>query len=255
MQFEIHEFELIDSTNLEVKRAIEQGKPEGFAVMARSQTGGYGRQGRRWASPEGGLYLSLLLRPNVPAEQLPTLSLVAGLAVREALVDLLANEAASRIKLKWPNDVVLDVPARARASSSGALLKLAGISLEAHRGALCLGVGVNVAPPLELVELAGKNRPVYLADLGFAGAPVEVAEAFLLRFASLYAEWQGGGFAPFVEAYDACAYLAGQAVRISDMAENALVEGVVCGTDSCGRLLVNDGAHLVPVSSGEAHLL
>lgn len=45
-----------------MKRALEAGEPEGLALRARRQTGGYGRQGRAWASPEGGLYLSLLLR-------------------------------------------------------------------------------------------------------------------------------------------------------------------------------------------------
>ena len=91
--FRLREFDEVTSTNEVVKHALEEGEPEGLAVRARCQSGGYGRQGRTWASPEGGLYLSLLLRPHVPPAQLPTLSLVAGLAVREAAVAL-AGEGA-----------------------------------------------------------------------------------------------------------------------------------------------------------------
>ena len=90
------------STNEVVKHALEEGEPEGLAVRARCQSGGYGRQGRTWASPEGGLYLSLLLRPHVPPAQLPTLSLVAGLAVREAAVALAGGALAGRILISGP---------------------------------------------------------------------------------------------------------------------------------------------------------
>ena len=102
----------VTSTNDEVKRALEAGEPEGLAVSARRQTGGYGRQGRTWASPEGGLYLSLLLRPSVDAALLPTLSLVTALAVRRAVAGLLPAEAAESVLVKWPNDLV--VPAASR---------------------------------------------------------------------------------------------------------------------------------------------
>ena len=67
LAFRLRVLDEVTSTNDEVKRAREAGEPEGLAVSARRQTGGYGRQGRTWASPEGGLYLSLLLRPSVDA--------------------------------------------------------------------------------------------------------------------------------------------------------------------------------------------
>lgn len=106
LRFRVESLEAVGSTNDEVKRALEAGEPEGLAVRARRQTGGYGRQGRAWASPEGGMYLSLLLRPDVLPAQLPTLSLVTGLAVRRALASLVTLDEARRIKVKWPNDVI-----------------------------------------------------------------------------------------------------------------------------------------------------
>ncbi|MFR1637678.1 MAG: biotin--[acetyl-CoA-carboxylase] ligase [Eggerthellaceae bacterium] len=86
---------------------MEAGEPEGLVVRALRQVSGYGRQGRSWTSPEGGLYCSLLLRPQVAPRELPTLSLVVGMAVRRALVALAGARAEEAVRIKWPNDVVL----------------------------------------------------------------------------------------------------------------------------------------------------
>ncbi len=94
------------STNDEVKHALAAGEDEGLVVRARRQTGGYGRQGRSWASPEGGLYASLLLHPRVDAAVLPTLSLVASVALREALVHFVPECEQGRVRIKWPNDII-----------------------------------------------------------------------------------------------------------------------------------------------------
>lgn len=256
VEFRIRRFDELDSTNLEVKRAIDAEEPEGLVVCARRQSNGYGRQGRTWASPEGGLYLSVLLRPCVPIDRLPTLSLVAGLAVREAAASLTSDHHAPLIKLKWPNDVVVaGGPGELQAEAQ--LLKLAGLSLEMHRGAVCLGIGVNVHAPASPLDLPGKYAPAFLADYGFAGDVDDVAERLVAAFASRYALWEQEGLAPFLGEYEACSYLSGRAVRVRvvDLFENVLAEGRACGVDAAGRLLVDDGVRIVAVSSGEAHLV
>ena len=91
MQFRVQSFETVTSTNDLIKRAIEEGQPEGLAVRGLRQTAGYGRQGRAWESPIGGMYQSFLLRPEVPPAQLPTLSLLVGLAVRRAVAVLVPS--------------------------------------------------------------------------------------------------------------------------------------------------------------------
>ena len=98
--FTVRSFDEVTSTNDLVKRALEAGEAEGLVIRARKQTGGYGRQGRAWTSPEGGLYASFLLRPEVPQAQLPTLSLVVGLAVRRALAALADPECSSSVQVK-----------------------------------------------------------------------------------------------------------------------------------------------------------
>ncbi|HEV8375644.1 MAG TPA: biotin--[acetyl-CoA-carboxylase] ligase [Candidatus Polarisedimenticolia bacterium] len=94
----------IDSTNDRALALMEAGEPEGTLVLAEEQTRGRGRRGRSWHSPAGlSIYASLILRPSLPSEQLPLVSLTA--AVGSARV--LLSHSLLRVSLKWPNDILL----------------------------------------------------------------------------------------------------------------------------------------------------
>jgi BirA family biotin operon repressor/biotin-[acetyl-CoA-carboxylase] ligase len=155
--------ESVDSTNEEVRRRAAAGAPEGLVVVADSQTAGRGRRGHTWHSPPGaGVYLSLLLRPKVPAAEAVALPLRAGLATCRALRALGLEPV-----LKWPNDVL--VGGR----------KVAGILVESVTGreglvdVAVVGIGVNVAAhpmPADIAHTATSiesalGRPVPRADL------------------------------------------------------------------------------------------
>ena len=122
-----------DSTNRVAMEMAENGATHGTVVVADAQTAGRGRMGRRWVSPAGkNLYVSLLLRPPVPAVDAPQLALVAGVALADA-VEAVGVPAA----LKWPNDLYC----RGR--------KAAGILAEMASGPdgvrhVVIGVGLNV---------------------------------------------------------------------------------------------------------------
>ena len=288
MQFRVESFETVTSTNDLIKRAIEEGKPEGLAVRGLRQTAGYGRQGRAWESPIGGMYQSFLLRPEVPPAQLPTLSLLVGLAVRRA-VAVLVPELEDRMQVKWPNDIVVaEAPASLDEAASAAgegsacgegssplcdaapgddsrprrpFHKLCGISTEMHARALCVGVGVNVARPADAASApAGKNIPVYLDELGFCEGPVEdrinaVADALCDQLAVVYPLWCEQGFEPFQAEFDACSALSGRFVRMEDLSGNVLAAGTVTRVAPDGRLVLRtpEGAEVF-ASSGEAHI-
>lgn len=288
MQFRVQSFETVTSTNDLIKRAIEEGEPEGLAVRGLRQIAGYGRQGRAWESPIGGMYQSFLLRPEVPPAQLPTLSLLVGLAVRRA-VAVLVPELEDRVQVKWPNDIVVaEAPASldeaasavgegsACGEGSSALCdaapgddsrprhpfhKLCGISTEMHARALCVGVGVNVARPADIASVpAGKNIPVYLDELGFCEGPVEdrinaVADALCDQLAIVYPLWCEQGFEPFQAEFDACSALSGRFVRMEDLSGNVLAAGTVTRVAPDGRLVLRtpEGAEVF-ASSGEAHI-
>jgi BirA family transcriptional regulator, biotin operon repressor / biotin---[acetyl-CoA-carboxylase] ligase len=162
----------LPSTSDRLKELARAGAPEWSAVMADEQTGGRGRHGRAWASPPGGLYLSVLLRPDFDAVGL--IPLAAGVAV----VDVLRGLGAVA-DLKWPNDVL----------ASGR--KLAGILAEASSSAasldwVVLGVGVNLAtPPEALVEFRESATSVQ-ALTGAVPGPGEVAPTVLAALAAWY---------------------------------------------------------------------
>src|SRR6185295_8159298 len=97
-------FETIDSTMLEAARLAEAVCEPGTVVIADEQTAGQGRHGRRWHSePNLGLYVSIVLRPELPAEAMPVLTLALGLAVAEAVGEV----TGLTCDLRWPNDVML----------------------------------------------------------------------------------------------------------------------------------------------------
>lgn len=266
----VRNLDRVASTNDEVKQALEAGEDEGLVVRARVQTGGYGRQGRTWVSPEGGLYCSWLLRPEVPAFTLPTLSLVVSMAVRRALVGL-SPAAAQAVAIKWPNDVVLTSAASCGSSAPSAtpiavdrsaFKKLCGISLEAHAGGVCVGTGVNVIPPVERADVGGKNVPAYVADIVPALAHKDLADALdcvfdaiATEFSLLYQLWTRDGFERLANEYNERALLSGKQVRLVDREGALIAEGLVARVDSFGRLVLCDDAGLeTPVTSGEAHI-
>jgi BirA family biotin operon repressor/biotin-[acetyl-CoA-carboxylase] ligase len=165
--------EELASTSDRLKALARAGAPEWTTVLADRQTGGRGREGRAWASPPGGLYLSVLLRPRL--EKVGLLPLAAGVAVAEA-----AGELGVRVELKWPNDVL----------ASGR--KLAGILSEAASGPggvewVVLGIGINVAldPARLSPELAGSATS--LREAGVAEVAVaELGAAVIHRLAAGY---------------------------------------------------------------------
>lgn len=100
----LHNFDRLTSTNDAAKEMAAQGAEEGTAVIAREQTAGRGRQGRQWSSPPGtGLYLSIILRPNIAPSRSALIPLAAAVAVAETL----ALDYGLNPDIKWPNDVLI----------------------------------------------------------------------------------------------------------------------------------------------------
>lgn len=288
VRFHLHRMEEVQSTNDEIKHALDDGESEGLAIRALYQSGGYGRRGRVWASPPGGLYLSILLRPRVEKVLLPTLSLAISVACRRAAASFLRGAVADRLRIKWPNDIVYEEGDGGRPASphSPAVLyddagvrfsKLCGISLETHAAGVCVGIGVNVFSPAIAQPVLGKNEPVYLASLpgvawasgytggdraddplspGQIGVIDEVCEALLSECALVYARWQGEGWKSLLDEYREHATLLGRHVRVVAHTDALLVEGTVQGVNDQGNLLICDeSGSVIALASGEAHIL
>lgn len=201
--FRVERHALVPSTNDLARAAAERGEAEGLWILAAAQSAGRGRQGRSWRSPPGNFHGSLLLRPERPLAEVATLSLVAALAVAEAVEEVSHGRLQPRVK--WPNDVLVG-----RA-------KLAGILPEAIAGpggrcaALVLGIGVNLAAhPLDV------GRPT--TSLAASGLPAPPPEAFLevlaARLDAHLAAWRSGGFGALRDAWLARAVGLGQPVEL-----------------------------------------
>ncbi len=218
------------STNDEAARLADAGAAEGTVVWAREQTGGRGRRGRHWASPVGNLYSSTVLRPDCAAPRATELGFVAALAVADIV------PAGRQVRVKWPNDVMVD---------GG---KVAGILLESSIGQdgrvehVVAGIGVNVgfAP-----QVAGMRYP------GAAlGGSVEAAlERLTQALAQRLSEWRRHGFGRVRAAWLANAGPLGVAVDVRLGEE--LVQGRFVGLDCEGALLLDTTSGPRKIVSGE----
>lgn len=214
----------VTSTNESLRALADEGAPEGTMLVARSQSAGRGRYGRRWQSPEGNLYLSVLLRPDCAPMQALQLGFVAGVALGDAISARVP--ASVPVQHKWPNDILLDGK------------KLAGILLESGTtgGAkldwLVIGMGVNVvSAPKDTAFPA-----TALADHGCTLGPGDLIAPIAHALSHWIERWRKDGFAPVRAAWYARAYRRGQAVQVRF--ENGAKSGLFVGLDDDGAMLL-----------------
>ena len=220
----------VGSTNDEAAHLADAGAPEGTVVWSREQTGGRGRRGRHWASPVGNLYTSTILRPDCPAPRAAELGFVAALAVADIV------PAERRVRLKWPNDVLVD---------GG---KIAGILLESAIGQtgqvqhVVAGIGVNVGFAPQLPEMRYPGSAL--------GGSVEAAlEKLTAALAARLAEWRREGFETVRAAWLAKAGPLGAEVDVK--LGEGLVRGRFAGLDREGALLLDTATGPRKIVSGE----
>lgn len=216
----------VDSTNREAFERAAAGEAGPLWIVARRQTAGRGRSGRAWSSEPGNLYASLLVRLSCPPVFVPQLSLLAGVAVIEAIAS--ANgRALPGLRLKWPNDVLIG-----QAKCAGILAE----SLMAEAGVTAvIGIGVNLAwHPSDLGRAA-----THLADHGISAAPETMLGRLDAAIQRWLEAWQGGaGFARVREAWLGRAGPIGESCTVNTGSE--LIEGTFVGLDPSGALVLRD---------------
>ena len=234
--------ETLDSTNLEAKRRIAaQEEAGGMVVVCEMQTAGRGRRGRSWASPAGsGLWMSLFLRPDIQPSHAPMLTLVAGMAVRDALEELYGLDAF----IKWPNDIIV----RDR-KICGILTEMTMEDLE--MSGVVVGIGINVrsgAIPEELKDIAAS-----IAEESGERSPdrAQLLCRVLARFEQYYETFiRTEDLSALREAYEAHCVNIGRTVRVIAPTESYDAEAL--GIDAQGglRIRLADGTCRT-VTSGE----
>ncbi|WP_258042989.1 biotin--[acetyl-CoA-carboxylase] ligase [Sphingomonas sp. NBWT7] len=199
------------------------GAPEGSWLRAERQTAGRGRQGRTWASPNGNLYASTLVRIAPTDPPAASLALVSAVA----LADTIATLGCPAVTIKWPNDLLLD----------GA--KLAGILLERSGGAVIAGFGVNLATH---PTIKGR-KTASLAGRLWIHSAAELFDHLVSDFARWLGMWRRDGLAPVIARWAGQAHPIGTPL-VANLSDGSSVAGTFDGLASDGalRLRLADGA-------------
>lgn len=237
-------FDEIDSTNREAMRQAEAGANEGLVIIANRQTSGRGRLGRSWHTAENdSLALSILLRPDIPPEKVPQLSLLAAVALYRALSKFVPD-----IGIKWPNDIMHN-----GAKIAGILTEMRGEPGQVH--AVVIGIGVNIRRPAkgwpeEITQRVG--------DLSTASgrrdlSRLDTALAIIRAMERVYHEYSANGFAPIREAWWRAHAASGHRVRAHG--SDGYVEGIAEALDDDGALLLRTGGKLQRFVAGDIELM
>ena len=223
------------STNLDARDGTH-----GDVYTSDFQTAGRGRLDHKWLSPPGAnLMMSAVLSVGgLSPEAVATLPLVVGLAVVQAIRDLLSVAEAPKVALKWPNDVLIGGR------------KVAGILCERNGERIIVGIGINVKQRVFSPEIA--NKAISLGSVpNFTGSVPAVREAVLEALGGLYETWRAQSFAAVYPAIRAVDFLWGQALAVRQTDDDAEpVRGLCGGVQSDGALLVGE----TRVYAGEAHV-
>ena len=213
-------YDSIDSTNAEGLRLARRGTRGPLWIVAREQTAGRGRRGRVWISEPGNLYATLLVSEPSPPEHAAQLSFVAALGLHDAVSGRVPG-LASRLKLKWPNDLLIDRN------------KLAGILIEAEGLTVVIGIGVNCVHHPERTDYSATD----LATAGVRATPQGLFTALSAAMLKRLAQWdRGSGFTAIRDDWLAHAAGLGKPILLS------LAEGECSGrfesVDAAGRLVL-----------------
>lgn len=224
--FRLKVFAKLDSTNSEGLRLAATGEPSGLWIWAHTQEAGRGRSGRSWQSLPGNLSCSLLLRPQCPASAAPQLGFVTGVALHHTLAQTLNNANTIDIRLKWPNDILIDGR------------KIGGILLESQlqsndRMAVIIGIGVNVAACPQIPDIPATS----LHEMGSQATAGAVLETLSQQFAAWLRIWDNGsGFAVVREAWLERTHTPGSLISVKLPGESLI--GTFAGIDDQGALLM-----------------
>lgn len=235
-------YDEVTSTNDVALESHNAGQKAPAAYIAYRQTAGRGRMTRSWVSVEGGIYLSLLLKPAEDLQMQSSLALVVAVAVARAYRTLLFGagrpDLAKALRIKWPNDVYINDK------------KVAGILIEQKSQALIVGVGLNNRRPsaadIEEYGIELPQQTVFLDDLGVKLHRKQIALEFLRSFENVYSSWQASGFIAFLDEYTESERNLHQKLSIYNQLGDCVDTGYCVGFSEEGALLLGDAIDTPP---------
>jgi len=220
----IHYFKETESTNI-LARDMAGSVDEGTVVIAESQTGGRGRMGRKWISPEGGIWLSVILKPKMQPLHAPRITLLAGVAAAKTI-----RGYGLSAKIKWPNDVLIN------GKKVCGILTEIGAEMDSIQYVV-VGVGIDANVDTETFPEEFRDSSTSLKnELGFDINRVEFVQRLLSELETLYMKFQKEGFSSILEEWRNMSATIGEWVKITT--QSRIMYGEVIGVDSEGALVL-----------------
>ncbi len=240
----IHFFDEVESTSDTAREFLDKGAEEGTVIIAGSQTAGRSRKVDDWASPEGGIYMTMILRPDLTLTQAPKLTIVTGVAIAKTLHDHFNLD----VGIKWPNDLLIDNK------------KICGILTEAigdfdKLDAVLIGIGIDV-------NMSEQNLPEDIQDIATSireevntrMSRADIIRTFFKVFEDLYEQYQNGEFKYIVSEWRRLSATTGNRVKVYTSGKSIYADAV--GINNDGELIVEtDEGELEKITSGRVIIL
>ena len=238
----IQYFKETESTNI-IAREMADSVEEGTVVIAESQTGGRGRIGRKWLSPEGGIWLSIILKPNIQPSYAPRITLMAGVSVAKTIRNI-----GLPAKIKWPNDILIN-----GRKVCGILTE---IEAEIDMIEYCVvGIGIDANVDTESFPEEIRDSSTSLKkELGHEINRADFVRNLLSEFEALYLVFRKGGFPSILEEWRDMSATIGEWVKITTQAKT--IYGEAIGVDNEGALILEtDEGKLEKIVAGNCEHL
>ncbi|MFT8320534.1 MAG: biotin--[acetyl-CoA-carboxylase] ligase [Bacillus sp. (in: firmicutes)] len=225
----IHYEETVESTQKIAHKLALEGAAEGTLVVAEEQLGGKGRMDRSWHSPKyKGIWMSLLLRPNISMMQAPQLTLLTAVAVVQGIEEVTGLQP----QIKWPNDLLIEGK-----KVTGILTELQADSDRIQ--SIIIGIGINVNQQLEDYpeEIQSIATSLYI-EKKEKWNRAHIIQAILMQIEKLYSLYLENGFYPIKLLWESYAVSIGKKVTARTLSRN--IDGIALGITDEGVLLLED---------------
>ncbi len=231
-------FDELDSTNTYLKKIGTKGEKKNQLVIAESQTGGRGRMGRSFYSPNGtGIYFSLLLHPKFSAEKSLFLTVMAAVSVAETVMKYNKND----VKIKWVNDIYID------GKKVCGILTEGSINADKKLDYAVVGIGINVVAP----ENGFPDEIKGIATAVFPGNTQDyIKEKIVADVVNKFFDMYNGNDTDYVRRYKEYSYLTGKSINIISGGTTRPAT-VIDITDNCHLLVKNENNEIEEISSGD----
>ena len=233
-------FDSIDSTQNFALKISEEPKENGTVVIAHKQTLGKGREGRKWISPQGGIWTSIIIHPKFDVDALTILPLAVSVAIAYAI----EKEFNQKPSLKWPNDVMLN-----NKKVAGILTDVSMESNKIHN--VVIGIGVNFDVDAKKIEKSIKGTPnAYgITSLTKSNSPVKFFQTLLYELENIFEELNKKNSKIILDAWKKRSATIGKNVQINGSKK---IRGKAIRIDDDGALVIKKGIKIERILAGDA---